>query len=516
MGCSFRFGLGLCCGVASTLMNKGQLRSLNLHLISTDTSQTMKFIQFSSFPNNYWLLCPELNQYQPLTQYKCKLHSLFEPKDETWFYNTFAKPRPDVQRIQNFHPPSGDLFERLPNEIIDEIFDYVLLHKDDSLDLEHRKDMELHRKAEHDALDDLISLSLSSAHLWPLLLKRIHRNYRTNWSGKKVGFHHYNCAFTAGQAHNYGIVDEVGDRGGDPYLRWKQAIEYWTWEHFSCLPDMAWRVALIPSYKSGYSNQSDLEPMKYEVEIPQEDREKIEQDLRRTNLRSTETEWVLRNLTTRQYVRSDRLQEPASAEPEWPPTPKPPQEPLMIKMRRQRKALIQRMKNEAKKDYVSPWPFDLADLSLTLANIFLVLTCASAQVLPSYILKDDPERYLHFHDAPWSGCAFELIPLDEHMDAQERGSESSDPTDGTWMDVTREVVADIANLRFCIKKCIAMSEQYIGRNLDTAERQCEQPAWHAYWVNHYASVGKTRRLHRQWVKTCPPRPWIDESMHAET
>ncbi|KAI4960971.1 hypothetical protein J4E86_002598 [Alternaria arbusti] len=397
----------------------------------------MKFIQFSRFPRFYELLCPELNQRQPLTQYKCKLQELFEPKDETWFYNTFAKARSGADRIQNYHPPAGDLFERLPNEIIDEIFDYVLLHKDDSLNLDKRKDEELHDKVEHDALGDLDSLGLSSARLWPLLLERIHRNYQTNWSGKKVGFHDYNLAFTA----------------------------------------------------------DDLKSMKYEIEIPPDDLEKIERDLRRTNLRSTETEWVLRNLTTRQCVRSDRLQEPASAEPEWPPLPKS-QEKLMTRMRRQRKALIQRMKNEAKEDYVSPWPFDLANLPLTLANIFLVLTCDSAEVLPSYIPKDDPEKYLHFHDAPWCGCAFELMPLDDHLDAQERGLDPTAPTNETWMDVSREVVADMANLRFCIQKNIAISEEEIKRNLDTAERRGEQPAWHAFWVNFYASVGETRRQHR--------------------
>ena len=515
MGCSFRFGLGLCCGAASTLINKGRSRSLNLHVKSTDSSQTMKFIQFSRFPRLYELLCPELNQRQPLTQYKCKLQELFEPKDETWFYNTFAKTRSGADRFQNYHPPAGDLFERLPNEIIDEIFDYVLLHKDDSLNLDKRKDEELHDKAEHDALGDLVSLGLSSARLWPLLLERIHRNYQTNWSGKKVGFHDYNLAFTAEQGHNYGIAYEVIGQSGRLYPRWKSLIQGWTWEHFSCLPDMAWRVAFIPSYRSRYSNTSDLKSMKYEIEIPPDDREKIERDLRRTNLRSTETEWVLRNLTTRQCVRSDRLQEPASAEPEWPPLPKS-QEKLMTRMRRQRKALIQRMRNEATEDYVSPWPFDLANLPLTLANIFLVLTCDSAEVLPSYIPKDDPEKYLHFHDAPWSGCAFELMPLDDHLDAQERGLDPTAPTNETWMDVSREVVADMANLRFCIQKNIAISEEEIKRNLNTAERRGEQPAWHAFWVNFYASVGETRRQHRQWVKTCPPRPWIDESMYAET
>ena len=83
----------------------------------------------NGFPDWYQLVCPELNQAIHIGQrndYNCDTASLFKEKNEDWFYYAFVKPLSDAQRVQHFYPPGGDLFERLPNEILDQILDHVL------------------------------------------------------------------------------------------------------------------------------------------------------------------------------------------------------------------------------------------------------------------------------------------------------------------------------------------------------------------------------------------------------
>jgi hypothetical protein len=129
-----------------------------------------------------------------------------------------------------------------------------------------------------------------------------------------------------------------------------------------------------------------------------------------------------------------------------------------------------------------------------------------------------PDKYLEFIHGPWAGCAFEVITLDEHMLTQQQQqqqqplpeSDTQQPNN-VWVDVSKEVVADIANLRFCIQRMRDMRNPshklYVSRDNKTA--------YTVYWDDFWAKVASTRKLHRQWVvKTCPPRPWIDESMYA--
>jgi hypothetical protein len=81
---------------------------------------------YNDFARNYILVCPELNQAQKLIQYQCRLDTFLDQKSEAWFYNTFAKPVNGVEHVQRFYPPKGGLFERLPNELVDEIFDNIV------------------------------------------------------------------------------------------------------------------------------------------------------------------------------------------------------------------------------------------------------------------------------------------------------------------------------------------------------------------------------------------------------
>jgi hypothetical protein len=465
----------------------------------------MSSFHFPPFPYDYMLVCPERSQRQDLPQYHCTFHLLFERKDEAWFYNTFAKPASHVQHIQQFHPPTGDLFERLPNEVIDVIFDYILGDSDMHIGFNTHGHDPLQTQAQDDMLEDFITLGLSSARLWPLVLKRIHRGYQHNWAGEKVGFHHRDVVLTAEQWRNYGVKDMAIDSEYPRILHSNSPLGKWRWDQISYQLGLKWRYMHLPFHRR--PGQHYTKKMEYDKGMMLEDREKIERDLSHVDHRSTDREWVLRNLTTRQYIRSDQLQEPTSAQPNWGAPPKP-RGPLFVRMRQQCKALIQQIKNGAKEEYFSPWAFDPSKLPLTLATIFLVLICDTSHRETYWEPKDSPTRYLHFEDGPWCGCAFDLIPLDDHLRSQDRQSPSEAKSYEAWVDVSKEVVADIANLRFCIQRNIEMCSpdhrHYIP--LD------DQPALEDYW----ARVAKTRKLHRQWVSNSPPRPWVDESMYAAT
>ncbi|CAG5180778.1 uncharacterized protein ALTATR162_LOCUS9405 [Alternaria atra] len=453
------------------------------------------------FPGAYTLICPELNQ-KDTPFYREGMSRLFETKNEAWLYSMFVKPTPEVGRIQSFHPPSGDLFDRLPNEIIDEIFDYVLADSyiQDGASIRHNEYL-VNRENRKIAREDFIALGLSSARLWPLVLNRLHRSYRKHhWAGRKVGFHAVHSKFTAEQMKNYGI--EGTKYMGDERMmsRAQQSVEDWKWDYFSTTPDGEW-VDIIDHPINGYSSERAFKMSKYELETRPDDREKIRRDLKRTNLHITERDWVLRNLTTRQYVRSDQLEEPEEPASDWREPPKA-REPLLSNVKRFCKDLTQQMRKNSKDKRRSE---PEKNSPLTLAIIFLFLTCSAPNTWYHFERMDSPKRYLNFEDGPWAGCAFDIIPLEDHLQSWEQ-------TDNIWLDVSREVVADIANLRFCICRYHEMRtwghKHYVSDHNPTA--------YSVYWDDYWANVTRTRKLHRQWVRTCPPRPWIDESMYTPT
>jgi hypothetical protein len=277
-------------------------------------------------------------------------------------------------------------------------------------------------------------------------------------------------------------------------------------DHISTRPDMEWVGLMHPSH--GFTSERGLKMCKYEMRGRPEDRDKIERDLTQPNLRIDEREWVLRNLTTKQYIRSDELQEPIDPAPDWAPPPKS-REPLLSSLKRHCKTLAHQMRKIPKE---IEHPGLDKDETFTLANIFLVLTSSSAPNLRPISEKDAPERYLSFGEGPWVGCAFDVIPLDDHLQSQQQSSESETLSHEPWVNVSKEAVADIANLHFCRRRKEEMKtlghKHYVSSDNPTA--------YAVYWADFWAKVTHTRKLHREWVKACPPRPWIDESIYAET
>ncbi|KAI4665263.1 uncharacterized protein J4E78_002723 [Alternaria triticimaculans] len=427
---------------------------------------------------------------------------LFDRKDEYWFHNMFVKR--DVERVQHFYPPSGDLFERLPNEIIDQIFDYILLRVEVDWESLGYERWNRRPSVQEFNREDFLALCLSSARLWPLALARIHRSYqKANWVGKRVGFHFERSKLTAEQMRNYGIEDTPAMINGRQQMRSQQNVgdQGWdrTWNHFRCRPENDWCSLMRPM--RGYTAGRGLKMAKYELTLRPGDRDKIERDLGRANLPVTGRDWVLRNITTRQYVRSDQLDEPPSPAPDWDSLPKF-HEPVLSKMQRIYRELSQQVRRVPKN---KSRPLPESDQALTLANIFLVLTCSNPDC-PS------PGQAFDFSNGPWAGCAFEVFSLDDHLQSQQRELKSGEQPGKAWVNVSKEVVADVANLRFCIRRLQEMRHQGHERYFRSHDPAVNK----AYWDNFWNKVEMTRKLHRQWVKTCPPRPWIDESMYAET
>jgi hypothetical protein len=222
----------------------------------------------------------------------------------------------------------------------------------------------------------------------------------------------------------------------------------------------------------------------------------IERDLSQSYLYPQDRVWVLRNLTTRQFIRSDQLEEPEDVEPDWddvrPVPPVPNLEVRPSKLKRLRSALRGKWKQMTER---KPAQHPAVQHS-HLANTFLVLTSTSHN--DNYARSDDKYEILRFTHGPWSGCAFDLIQLPEH--------EASG-----WTNISREVVADITNLCFCIRKGQEMS--YLFRfDINTGVCPPTQTDRESYLV----TVGKERRKYHKLVKGVVERPWVDESMVPDT
>jgi hypothetical protein len=237
----------------------------------------------------------------------------------------------------------------------------------------------------------------------------------------------------------------------------------------------------------------------------------VERDLAQAYLWPQDRVWVLRNLTTGQFVRSDQLQEPDSAAPAWGPTV--PVEQVTVRpskpggfsgtfLYKKWKRMVRRQ--QKKKTPAQQPPLDRHQ-PLTLANIFLVLTCSSRKRLYTDIIYLPParkrEEFLQWNHGPWAGCAFDVVRLSEH-------AHSDTVSHPPWTNVSREVVADILNLCYCIRKGQEMWGHW--RALVTPPLY---PDRNAAWVRYWDGVKRTRRMHHAWVKESVQRPWVYESMY---
>ncbi|KAJ4356838.1 uncharacterized protein N0V89_004875 [Didymosphaeria variabile] len=144
--------------------------------------------------------------------------------------------------------------------------------------------------------------------------------------------------------------------------------------------------------------------------------------------------WLLRNLTTSEFIRSDKLQ-PSPRKSSDNTRPKLPSRPSTFTKMLKPFTSEKKSAKEKPAATLGPHPDEVFDTSpLSFAQILLVLTAHSD--LPSH-----HELPFAFHDGRWRGHAFDLTPLSEHLS-------STQPDD--WADVSDLAVDDVANLRYWV------------------------------------------------------------------
>ncbi|KAH7384027.1 hypothetical protein DE146DRAFT_213157 [Phaeosphaeria sp. MPI-PUGE-AT-0046c] len=351
-----------------------------------------------SFPSTYIIACPETQELHRLGGYNCDLAELFAKgtdRSDIWFWNSFAKPIKGRERAQRHRPIAksnmSSLLEQLPNELFGLVLDAIM---EDRL--------------------AVLALGLASPVLYPKVLSHIHRDYThdqvTSWAGKEVGFYGANSPITPAQIPTF----------ESDWFDNMVYIEPW-WTEYA-------PVSLEPEYLLHKSLTEARSRWKWMENIAWRN---IDQDLSQTYLYPQDRVWVLRNLTTRQMVRSNGLSPPkAILEHELVPANK--RKTHMLRSFRERYGAT-------KHRHISPR--DKALEPLTLPQVFLVLTAHSAH--PSWKEED-----FGFRRGPWTSHAFEVVPLDEHVASA--GS--------VWQDVTDVIAADVGHLRWCVMQHAALSE----------------------------------------------------------
>jgi hypothetical protein len=378
-------------------------------------------------PESYVLVCPERSQVQYPSDTQCSLHDFFQSQvgDHAWFWNSFATPIQDAQRIQKFHPKvrrdgKRSLLESLPGELIDELIDRLL-----------------EPVAEETCTKlftvSILALGLSSPILYPRVLSRIHKEYTEqapeSWAGKRVGFH--------------GTESFIPDKHQMQYLNvsvsaYTSGIRWFSWPRANAEPEMFWHTAIASVHQTW-------------PEIDEKSWQAISQDVSQIYMYPQNRTWVLRNLDTKQFVRSDNLT--------------PPSKITLGKLhlRRPNQSPFKRLWNMVRPTRQP------SQAPLTLAQIFIILTACTTT-------SNGHEIDHLFQNGPWTAHAFDLVTLEEHIASGEDG----------WSDVSPLAVADIGHLRWCVQQCMLWDEGRVTRKLDSATLifygriQHQRRQWHSW------------------------------------
>lgn len=344
------------------------------------------------FPASYELVCTaELHEsyafYGPKTSFYDFFHNSSE-KDETWFWNMFARPVEGAvrnQQLWNGHTLWRDrsLLERLPTELIDHILDSLV----DQYDIPW--------KTRH----DILALALSSKILYPLVLAHIHRSQAkqqppSSFARKPVSYTTKGFDSHMGNDH----ITEIHRFPSQSDQEWYQSIAE-VREKWNVLDEKRWGEWT-----------------------------KLEQDVSRMYMYPQDRVWVLRNFTTRQIVRSDML---------MPPSNIVPVEARLVNAK-PKKGMFRRLKNKLTTRHRSVSPTPNLHLAPTLPQVFLIrAVCADTRsVLAS-------ESKFHFHEGVWNGHAFDVVTLEQH--ARDISASTVE-----WTDVSASAAADVGHLRWCV------------------------------------------------------------------
>lgn len=384
------------------------------------------------FPRTYIVACGETQQFQRLCGYNCDSEHFFRKRaaarDDIWFWNTFAKAVRGQKREQRHcavvNPRPLTPLERLPNELFELVLDALL----------------------KDQLAAL-ALGLASPILYSKILSRIHRDYahsRTaTWAGKEVGFYGGRAPVPPApilKFQKHCLTDDIANPKS-----W-----YTGWISISMQPEYSWRKSLGDA--RGRWEEMDEVVWRH-----------IDRDLSQDYMYPQDRVWVLRNLTTRQFVRSDDLVPPAailgydalsgkSRKKHFPSSS--PKKPSTSKGAR----ALSRDKN------LHPLP---------LPQVFLILTAHSTHH------QDWREEPFDFRSGPWASHVFEVVTLDEHLESE--GSE--------WEDVSTKVAADVGHLRWCVRQHAQLATSNVDGLWDKMKRFRQRvPKARAKWTR-WARIG---------------------------
>lgn len=330
-----------------------------------------------------------------------------------WLWTTIARPVTDELFSQSYLPKRSKTLapiEKLPNELLDHILACI---QDEG---------------------DLFAWGLSSSVMWSYLLRLVHAKQDKStgmWMGKELGFYGYVRTSDEGVFQCRSVWDRRPAVTNAPDFLETYNVDERRLSDAVITATQHWTTIYHKAKRMAASHPESPIPGRYK-NVSAADWGKVERDLFFYKYPQDRV-WVLRNLTTCEFIRSDKLQ-PSARKSSDSVRPKLPS----------RSSTISRMlksfssKSSPGRDKLSPQlaeePFDTSPL--TFAQIFLVLTCHSD-------LPPDHEIIFGFHDGRWRGHSFDIVPLKTHTAETEESS---------WADVSELAVDDVANLRYWVQQ----------------------------------------------------------------
>lgn len=384
-------------------------------IIDTTGSRGDPPAQGLNFPGSFFLLSNEADEFQCPTPRNAGLLQMFskEPPlwidSAPWLWTTIARPSTDEPFSQSYLPkPSKTLapIERLPNELLDQILTYI-----------------------QDDKKDVLAWGLSSHFIWSYLLRLVHTEQEQSagmWTGKELGFYGYIPTSDEDVFQCRSVWDRRPAVTNAPDFletynvdeRYMSDVVVTSTQRWAAVLDTVRFFARSPA--TGW------------VKLSEADWNNIENDLFFHKYPQNRV-WVLRNLTTSEFIRSDKLQPSARKSSENARPKMPSRSSTLSRMLKPFSSKTSHGK-ELLTNPQSDEPFDTSPL--TFAQIFLVLTCHSD--LPSH-----HEIIFGFHDGRWRGHGFDIVPLKTH---------TAETNESSWADVSELAVDDVANLRYWVQQ----------------------------------------------------------------
>ncbi|KAK7178644.1 WD domain protein [Paraphaeosphaeria sporulosa] len=371
-----------------------------------------------NFPGSFFLLSHEADEFQCPTPSNAGLMQMF-PKESPptwigsapWLWTTFARPVAEAQFSQSYLPKQSKALapiERLPNELLDQVLTYI-----------------------QDEERDVLAWGLSSNVIWAYVLRLIHKQnerFVGLWSCKEVGFYGYIPTSDDDVFQCRSVWDRRPAMTNAPDFLETYNVDERRLSDVTITAAQRWTEVLDAAKFLSRSQAPGW------AVIKDADWRKIERDLFFRAYPQSRT-WVLRNLTTSEFIRSDKLTPSARKSSDSARPKLPSRSSTFIKMLKPFASDKKTGKDKAPES-LAPGPSDdaFSTSPLTFAQLLLTLTAHSD--LPSH-----HELVFAFHDGRWRGHCFDLVPLSSHL---------SETKEADWADVSELAVDDVANLRYWV------------------------------------------------------------------